>query len=547
MKKLITHLYHYRQRVLYLLILCLFSLSFVDCAKRGNPSGGKRDSLAPVIVKSSPENYSTHFEGNEIRITFDEYIKLVEVQKNLIISPPLKYQPIITPLSTSKQLRIKILDTLKENTTYSFNFGNSIVDNNEENEFPYFKYVFSTGSYIDSLTLNGTVKDAVLPKAENPVSVLLYEYNETFSDSIIFKEKPTYITVTKDSTNTFEFTNLKEGKYLLIGLKEKSNDYIFQPKTDKIGFLRDTISLPADTTCSLTVFTETPDYEVTRPAHHSKQEILFGFNGKAAGLQIRPISEVPQDYTSKIYKDFEKDTLHYWFKPAFDLEVTDSLLFLATNRTSRDTLEVRLKKLFADSLNITPAQGATLTLLDTFKLQANTPISTFSEDRIEILDKDSIAVPHSVTLDTLYNRASIVFDKTFEQNYKIKLLPGAITDFFEATNDTLSYSARTKAEDEYGDIALTLRNAEKFPLIVELVNEKFKVIRSKVITENSVVSFPYIEPGFYYIRIVFDTNANNIWDSGNFLQKLQPEAVKYYGERIEIRGNWDQQITFTLE
>ncbi|QIE59596.1 Ig-like domain-containing protein [Rasiella rasia] len=547
MKKLITHLYHYRQRVLYLLILCLFSLSFVDCAKRGNPSGGKRDSLAPVIVKSSPENYSTHFEGNEIRITFDEYIKLVEVQKNLIISPPLKYQPIITPLSTSKQLRIKILDTLKENTTYSFNFGNSIVDNNEENEFPYFKYVFSTGSYIDSLTLNGTVKDAVLPKAENPVSVLLYEYNETFSDSIIFKEKPTYITVTKDSTNTFEFTNLKEGKYLLIGLKEKSNDYIFQPKTDKIGFLRDTISLPADTTYSLTVFTETPDCEVTRPAHHSKQEILFGFNGKADSLQIRPISEVPQDYTSKIYKDFEKDTLHYWFKPAFDVEVTDSLLFLATNRTSRDTLEVRLKKLFADSLNITPAQGATLTLLDTFKLQANTPINTFSEDRIEILDKDSIAVPHSVTLDTLYNRASIVFDKTFEQNYKIKLLPGAITDFFEATNDTLSYSARTKAEDEYGDIALTLRNAEKFPLIIELVNEKFKVIRSKVITENSVVSFPYIEPGFYYIRIVFDTNANNIWDSGNFLQKLQPEAVKYYGERIEIRGNWDQQITFTLE
>src|SRR5690606_23040147 len=118
-------------------------LSFVDCAKKGTPTGGERDTIPPTIVRSNPENYSINFTGDEIEIRFDEYIKLKDIGNELIISPPMEYTPIITPLSTSKTLKIKILDTLKPNTTYSFNFGNSIVDNNEENKYEYFKYVFS--------------------------------------------------------------------------------------------------------------------------------------------------------------------------------------------------------------------------------------------------------------------------------------------------------------------------------------------------------------------------------------------------------------------
>ena len=124
-----------KHRLLYIPIAFLFMLSFVDCAKKGTPSGGPRDTIPPVIVRSSPENYSTNFTGDEIEIRFDEYIKLKDLTKELIISPPMKYTPIITPLSTSKTLKIKLIDTLKPNTTYSFNFGKSIVDNNEGNQF----------------------------------------------------------------------------------------------------------------------------------------------------------------------------------------------------------------------------------------------------------------------------------------------------------------------------------------------------------------------------------------------------------------------------
>src|SRR5690606_24427637 len=120
-----------------------------NCANRGTPSGGEKDMVPPKILRSLPENYSTNFNATEVKIYFDEYIKIKNLQKQLIVSPPMDPAPDIMPMgNASKYITIKINDTLRPNTTYSFNFGQSIVDNNEENPFPYFKYVFSTGSYI---------------------------------------------------------------------------------------------------------------------------------------------------------------------------------------------------------------------------------------------------------------------------------------------------------------------------------------------------------------------------------------------------------------
>ena len=131
-------------------------LLLTNCAKRGTITGGKKDTIAPKIINSLPENFTTNFKGNEIKINFDELIKVKDINKQLIISPPMKKQPIIVPQgSASKYISIKILDTLAPNTTYSFNFGQSITDNNEGNPYSQFKYVLSTGSYIDSLTVVG--------------------------------------------------------------------------------------------------------------------------------------------------------------------------------------------------------------------------------------------------------------------------------------------------------------------------------------------------------------------------------------------------------
>ncbi|WP_160110581.1 Ig-like domain-containing protein [Aequorivita lipolytica] len=533
-----------KHRLLYIPIAFLFLLSFTDCAKKGTPSGGLRDTIPPVIVKSSPENYSTNFTGNEIEIRFDEFIKLKEVNKELIISPPMKFAPIITPLSTSKTLKIKILDTLKPNTTYSFNFGNSIVDNNEENKFEYFKYIFSTGSYIDSLKLSGRVKDAQLIAPEVPTTVMLYEANETFTDSIIYSEKPTYITVTKDSTGIFELSNLKEGKYLLLALKEKNSDYIFQPQNDKIGFEKELITIPTDSTYTLTLFKETPSYKFVRPSQVGKNHILFGYEGRADSLNIEMLSEVPEDYISTVFKDEKKDTLHYWFKPAIE---TDSLIFKITNGAIIDTATVRMRELFKDSLNISALKTGTLKLKDTFKLRANTPLISLDAEKFEIMAKDSTLVEATVKLNKEYNWAEVFFPKKEDESYSIKLLPGALTDFFEKSNDTILFNVKTRLSSDYGTLNLTLVNVEQFPVIVQMLDGKYNIVAEEYITENKNVFFDALSPDKYFLRIIYDTNQNRRWDTGSFLNRMAPEKIIYYPKQIEVRANWSLNETFILK
>ncbi len=532
-----------KSRLLYIPILLLFLLSFVECAKKGSPSGGKRDSIPPVIVRSVPENYTTNFDGDEISIYFDEYIKLKDLQKNLIISPPLEYPPNITPLSTSKTLRIQIDDTLKENTTYSINFGQSIVDNNEENPFEYYKYVFSTGSYIDSLKVNGRVKDALLPAPEIPTTVMLYEIDETFNDTLVFSEKPKYITTTKDSTGTFEITNVKEGKYLLMALKENNNDYTFQPINDKVGFAENFITLPSDSSYTLNLFKETPEYSIARPKYETKNHILFGYQGNADSLQLELTSQVPADFDYRTYRDLEKDTLHYWFMPEVE---NDSLLFLARNKNFLDTLTVRIKDLYQDSLSISALNAGTVLPKDTVKVFANTPIESINSEKITILDKDSISISPETFLNKKYNIAQLFFPKEVAQSYQVQFLPGAITDFYEATNDTLNFSVRTKAISDYGTLNITLENLNKLPILIQLVNNKFNVTEEQYITEQQPVLFENINPGKYYVRIIYDENENGIWDTGNFLTRQQPERVLYYPTQLEVRANWSLNETFIL-
>ena len=157
----------------FLGVLMLASILF-SCARRGTPTGGDKDTIPPILEKAIPINKTVNFKEKRIKIYFDEYIKLKDVKTQLIISPPQKNEPIITPVGTaSKFISIKILDTLDANTTYLYNFGNSIVDNNEENKLGNFKYVFSTGTYIDSLEVTGEVKDPMVKETSKNLDVML--------------------------------------------------------------------------------------------------------------------------------------------------------------------------------------------------------------------------------------------------------------------------------------------------------------------------------------------------------------------------------------
>ena len=531
-------------RLLYIPIVFLFLLSFTDCAKKGRPSGGLRDTIAPVILRSAPENFTTNFKNNEIRITFDEFIKLKDISKELIISPPLKYTPVITPLSVSKVLKIKILDTLKDNTTYSFNFGNSILDNNEGNLFPNYKYVFSTGSYIDSLTLKGTAVDALLPKTDFPTTVALYQVDQSYKDSLVFLEKPTYITTTINETNNFELSNLKQGTYQLIALKEQTRNYTFQPKTDKIGFYKDLITIPTDSLFELRLFKEVPDFKPTRPKLESSNRISFGYQGKTDNYQITLLTQMEDDFQYQVLKQPGRDTLNFWFKP----KVTkDSLVFVTKNKLQIDTTTVRFRELYSDSLRLTAINDRLISLGDTLKLKANTPLVAINSEKISVVTKDSLAIDFVAQINTKENAAQIVFDKQEEQLYSITLRNGALTDYLSNTNDSIVYRQQVKPIADFASLNLTLDNADEFPLLIELIDEKFKVVKQTYLEANAPVFFEHINPGKYFIRLIVDQNKNKIWDPGNFLDKLAPEKVVYYPSIIELRANWSWSETFTLK
>ena len=192
-----------------ILLFTVISLVTVSCARTSRPDGGPKDETAPLMVVATPPYENINFDVAKIKLSFNEFIKLKNLNKQLVISPPMKYPPLITPQGfASKYLEIEIVDTLSKNTTYIFNFGNAIEDNNESNPLERFKYVFSTGNYIDSLKSGGTVKDVLVNKPNRDFNVLLYKIDSSFTDSIVYREKPNYVTTTTDSIH-FNFSNLK--------------------------------------------------------------------------------------------------------------------------------------------------------------------------------------------------------------------------------------------------------------------------------------------------------------------------------------------------
>ena len=340
---------------------------------------------------------------------------------------------------------------------------------------------------------------------------------------------------------------MREGKYLLLGLQEETNDYTFNPAQDRIGFLQDYINIPTDSTYDVKIFKEELEYEISRPKHEGKNKILIGYQGNIDSLKLTTNTNLPADFESTIIKDLEKDTLYYWFKPAIDLEKEDTLQFISKNKTQIDTLDTRLRDLFADSLKIKSVTGSTLILRDTMRLTSSTPIVSLDNEKIRIMSRDSVFITPTVQIDTEYNTAGIIFDKEEAQTYKVDIFPEAFRDYFGQTNDTLNYVVRTQEDSDYGTLTLNLVNAKNFPLIVQVVDTKFKVVAESYLTELGPVYFDYILPSFYYVRIIEDSNSNKIWDTGNFMKRIQPENVIYFPEQIEIRANWSWNETFTLD
>ncbi len=515
----------------------------VQCGRPGTPSGGPKDVTPPELIRAVPDNMSVNFDAKKIRLYFDEYIKLQDIQSQLIVSPPLKYPPQITPQGgASKFIDIILKDTLKENTTYTFNFGQSIIDNNEGNPNSFLTYTFSTGTYIDSLEVFGVVKDAFKRNPETFISILLYEIDSTYTDSTVYQKPPNYITNTLDSLKVFRLQNLKEGNYAIFGIKDLAKNNVFDQNGDKIAFLKDTITLPTDEIYELTLFKEVPDYNASIPSFAANNRILFGYQGEYDSIKINTLTQLPDSVRTLITKEPEKDTLNYWITP-FE---ADSLVFRMSNSKFKvvDTFTVKPRKLEIDSLILTASHRGSIGFKDEFHIAANTPITAVDSLKFMLINKDSLEQPFKIEHDTLGNKVNIDFDLEPNESYNLTVLPGAISDFFKVENDTLNYRLSTGSYVDYGDFDLTLRGNITYPIIVQLTNQSEEVVREIYATSPQLFSFRHLRPGTYYTRIIFDENENKKWDSGSYLKRLQPEKVVYIPKILDMRANWEEKFEF---
>ena len=522
-------------------IYTILFFSVINCAKKASPTGGPKDTIPPVLISASPKLNTTSFDKEEVKFLFNEYVKLNEIDKQLIISPPLKIggYKLHPTMSASKKITLSILDTLLDNTTYTFNFGEGIEDYNEGNKMSFFSYTISTGAEIDSLNLKGIIKDAIEMEPDDFISLQLYPIDSSYNDSTIYNKKPFYVTSTLDST-VFEFKNLKAGKYELIALKDFSNNYFFDQNVDQIGFLNSPITLPLDSIIELNIFKEKSIFSWANPFFVNDHHIGHGYYGDYDNQKFKLISNVPKSFKYIITKNRETDTLNYWFKGI----TTDSLKFEYPINDTIKTELVNFKNPIKDSLIINQLTIGALDLTEIFKVSSNLPITSFDNSLVKIRKKDSTLVSSEIRINENYDRVEIDFKLLPNDLYDIQLLPNALKDFWGNTHDTLNYRVSTKKIEDYGNIFIQLIYEDSYEFILELLKDN-KVVRSysKPI-ENSNYPFEILNPGKYFLRLIKDKNNNDRWDTGNYLKKIQPEEVIYYPFELELRANWDLNETF---
>lgn len=519
--------------------MVLISLTW-QCASQQQPTGGPKDSIPPKILREAPANLTKNFKAEKIVIEFDEYIKLANAFKEISVSPDAE-QP-ISPRVKRKTVEVTIPDSLESNTTYTINFGKAITDYNEGNVLHNYSYVFSTGDIIDSLSVSGNVINAFTKEKEKEVTVMLIP---TRQDSIFGKRKANIFTLT-DTAGNFQLNNLKEDTYRIYALKEQNNDRIYNSPEELIGFLNDSFHLDKDTTgIRLEIFKGIPkDFRLMDRKIDPNGKLIFAFNKPLENPEI--IIRHPQqlDESKIVQYTKNRDSATVWLS-----ELTfDSLKvqFLDSGKpidsvTMRRGRNEKYDRDFIITDNLT---GNRVTRIKHIQLTAGSPVESIDRNKI-ILTEDSIARTNfQLAKDTTADRRYILrYNWRPKRSYELQLEDGAFIGFFEDKNKSVTKSFTMDETENFGDIILHVTTPDTtHQYLVELINEKKDVIHKSVpITQSTNIPFRQFPGGKYTIRVVYDENNNGKWDTGDVLNKRQPERIWYLNKTFIIRANWEQE------
>lgn len=571
-----------------------------SCANQGMPTGGAKDTIPPVLVGSYPRYKSLNFNGNEVRLTFNEFVISDQVSEKLVISPPLEKNPSI--LTKSRTLIVRFNESLRDSVTYSLDFKNSVVDNNEQNPYNNLRFVFSTDNKLDTLRVAGKVMNSFnMEPLENSLVLL----HKNLHDSAVYTLRPDYI-ARSDKDGMYFFDNLAEGKYNLFSLNDINKNMRYDEGAEEIAF-HDTLVVPSaeyhaetDTLATgadsllitghiqfypepiyLRQFTEQFfDQYLKSSKRDSRYQFTLVFNEPVTDTFNVNLLDYDIDKSWYIAEpNVEYDSINFWIadttlaaKESIKLELTYlqtdtigetylkkdtvEMIFvekedLRRRRRSREEEDDQLQPVaqFNWSTNLS---SAGFDLNKDILITAPQPVVAFDTAGIVLYQTDdTLKVPLSFRFapdSVAWRTYRLQFPWKDETSYTLQIDSAASVNIYGITSKELVFGFKTRRLDYYGAINLAVMGVGH-QMIVQLLENKPEetVIREKIITQDQTVVFNYLPPEKYKIKAIYDRNSNGIWDQGSYRDKFQPEGVVYINEVIKVRSNWDSNLNWDLK
>ena len=565
----------------------LFTLFIIlsSCANQTAPTGGPKDKTPPTLVYSNPEHQSVNVSTNEIELEFDEYIKLDKAKEQIIISPnidsDIQYQ------SRKNRVFIKFDKYLPDSTTFTINFREGIKDITEGNSPKDLKLAFSTGSYLDSLTISGSVKDLLTDKPSKDYSIFLYNSKDTLN---IFEDSPLYFTKT-NKTGRYKFENIKNGEYKIYAVNDDNKNLKLDFSTESYAFLDSTLVLNdtlADINLRTYYFNIDSNKLKSARQNGTIYELKFSKYVSTYVLKSYDSTELYSNFTDKEHRSIQifnynitsdslQTIIEYSDSTKLILTDTVTIKFEETVRTPKEfTQNIKLEKIFPsdgnlkgvlefnkpiisinydsiylylDSLNLIPLTPSNLQvnqLKDSYNLSYTIDKSLFESKEPKENSQNEIK-PKELSSNSSTNDSTETKTKSKPPSPTQIIRPHLYIGkgaFVSAENDSI-ISKKTNLTftklDEYGTILLETRTTYT-NYVVQLLNSEFKIIQE--LPGQSKMTFYKVPAGEYTIRVLIDNNQNGIWDLGNINNNEPPEQIYFYTndedkKEITIRANWE--------
>ena len=531
-------------RTLALLVL-LVGIS--RCANIRPPTGGPKDEDPPVLVRAVPQDRQTNYRGQRVYIEFDEDIKVENLKRNLLITP-------YTDVAFEQKQRRRWLELTFEaafpaSTTVTLVFGETIRDLTEGNPARDLRLTFSTGNFLDSISVRGNVRQLLTYETEKDNLVLLYDAYDTTS---VRTDKPLYIART-DSSGNFRLDNVRDGFYRIYALKEKNNSLTFNNHEEMIAFNADTLDLRTDRD-SVQLYLQYNDF---RPPRVVRSEVKPGFinvnfnkglrtvEGQWLELDSLPLAVLSEKRDQwRVYDPAptaDSLRLRLTFEDSLGKISTDTLSLRFAPRELPDTATINPRLLNFPEKTVGPNLQIRAVFTDPVRIRPDAFALQLDSVTFQPLPADS------VLLDT--NRLGATLRLPAELPERFKLLVGkeSITSALAETvaADTVAF-ARQKAKRGTGGSLSGLLGIGHDAFVLELLTERFEIVRS--LRGQRKFSFEEVPAGKYRLRLKVDLDQDGVWSPGNFERDIPPEPVLFYPGLIEVRDNWEvQDIDFPTQ